>query len=76
MSETLNVAYELVEVRTGKGLLPLYRTGKAPIATVDAVRDEARRVLENAWGEDGKTKRENEGTAAEDVVRLAEGWAC
>ena len=54
------VAYELLEVRTGEyGLKPLYRSGKAPLATVDAVRREAHEVLTSAFGEDGSHKRKN-----------------
>ncbi|KAK7692877.1 hypothetical protein QCA50_004512 [Cerrena zonata] len=60
LSETHKVAYELLEVRTEPwGLKPLYRTGKAPTGTLDAVREEARVVLDKAFGEDGMTKREN-----------------
>lgn len=60
LSETHKVAYELLEVRTEPwGLKPLYRTGKAPTGTLDAVREEARVMLDKAFGEDGMTKREN-----------------
>ena len=59
LTDNINVAYELIEVRTGNGLKPAYRTGKAPTATVDAVRDEARWVLTLAFGEDGARKRDN-----------------
>ncbi|KAI0071139.1 UDP-Glycosyltransferase/glycogen phosphorylase [Panus rudis PR-1116 ss-1] len=60
LSINLNVAYELLEVRTGdKGLRPLYRTGKAPRGTIEAVREEAGAILDNAFGSDGKTKRAN-----------------
>ena len=54
-----DIAYELLEVRAGNGLKPIYRTGKAPKGTLDALREEAREVLEKAFGEDGKRKREN-----------------
>ncbi|KAI0069828.1 UDP-Glycosyltransferase/glycogen phosphorylase [Panus rudis PR-1116 ss-1] len=60
LSVALNVGYELLEVRTGEqGLKPLYRTGKAPRGTVDAVREEVSLVLNNALGEDGRVKRAN-----------------
>ena len=61
MEENLKIAYELLEVRSGLGLQPLYRGGanKRPEGTLDAVRREAREVLERAFGEDGRTKREN-----------------
>ncbi|EKM51754.1 glycosyltransferase family 1 protein [Phanerochaete carnosa HHB-10118-sp] len=59
LTENLNVAYELLEVRTGDGLKPIYRTGKAPTGTLEAVRTEAGSVLEKAFGEDGDRKRAN-----------------
>lgn len=55
-----DVAYELLEVRTGhNGLKPLYRTGKAPVNTLDALKAEAREVLDKAFGVDGVRKRAN-----------------
>lgn len=59
LTENLDVAYELLEVRTGDGLKPVYRTGKAPIGTLEAVRAEAAAVLEKAFGGDGDRKRAN-----------------
>ena len=41
ITENLDIAYELLEVRTGPGLKPVHRTGKAPVGTLDAVRAEA-----------------------------------
>ncbi|KAI0645537.1 UDP-Glycosyltransferase/glycogen phosphorylase [Trametes meyenii] len=57
LSEGLNVAYELIEVRHGSGLGKIYRNGHIPIGTVDAVKDEMRGVLEKAFGQDGTEKR-------------------
>lgn len=57
LTETHQVAYELLEVRTGQGLRPIFRTGKAPTGTLDAVRAEARDVLARAFGEDGAQRR-------------------
>ena len=54
-----DVAYELTEVRTGNGLKPILRTGKAPTATLEAVRAEANEILDKAFGEDGARKRAN-----------------
>ncbi|KAH9914496.1 UDP-Glycosyltransferase/glycogen phosphorylase [Epithele typhae] len=51
------IGYELLEVRTAHGLNKVYRTGYTPVGTVDAVKAEARRVLTQAFGEDGKEKR-------------------
>lgn len=53
----LKVAYQLLEVRTGKGLLPLYR-GYCPTGTGEAIDREFRQVLGNAFGVDGEAKRE------------------
>ncbi|CDO69246.1 Glycosyltransferase Family 1 protein [Trametes cinnabarina] len=55
--ENFGAAYELLEVRTGQGLKPIYRTGKTPAGTVEAVEAEARDVLTRAFGEDGVRKR-------------------
>ncbi|KAI0760274.1 UDP-Glycosyltransferase/glycogen phosphorylase [Fomes fomentarius] len=51
------IGYELLEVRTGGGLKPIYRTGFVPKNTVDALKAEAREVLTKALGADGKEKR-------------------
>ncbi|KAI9070269.1 glycosyltransferase family 1 protein [Trametes sanguinea] len=57
LSCNLDMAYELIEVRTGVGAGPLHRTGRAPVGTLDAVREELRDVLVRAFGEDGAAKR-------------------
>ncbi|KAI0769608.1 hypothetical protein BD413DRAFT_75834 [Trametes elegans] len=57
LAENLDVAYELTEVRSGRGLKPSYRNGNQPRRTVDALRDEARDVLTRAFGEDGAENR-------------------
>ncbi|KAI0790603.1 UDP-Glycosyltransferase/glycogen phosphorylase [Abortiporus biennis] len=58
--DNLDVAYELFEVRSGEdGLKYSQRLGRAPIGTVEAFRDEAKQVLDNAFGADGNRKREN-----------------
>ncbi len=59
LSETLDVAYELIEVRHGAGLGKIYRNGRTPVGTIDAVKAEARGVLDLAFGEDGARKRAN-----------------
>jgi len=55
----LGIGYELFEVRTGFGLQPIHRLGRAPIATVEAVKEEAAVVLGQAFSEDGEKKRAN-----------------
>ncbi|KAI0327395.1 UDP-Glycosyltransferase/glycogen phosphorylase [Cubamyces sp. BRFM 1775] len=57
ISENLNIAYELLEVRTGNGLGQIYRTGQTPVGTTKAVREELQDVLARAFGEDGTAKR-------------------
>ncbi|KAI0821609.1 UDP-Glycosyltransferase/glycogen phosphorylase [Trametes gibbosa] len=57
LSEEANVAYELVEVRHGAGLGRIHRNGRTPVGTIDAVKAEARAVLDKAFGADGAEKR-------------------
>ena len=59
LSENLDVGFELIEVRHGAGAGKIYRTGRVPVATVDAVKEEMRDVLERAYGEEGARKRAN-----------------
>ena len=55
---TLDVAFEMTEIRTGLGLKPLHR-GVQPTGTIEAVRAEARSVLQKARGPEGERKRQN-----------------
>lgn len=57
ITDQLQIGYELLEVRTGHGLKPIYRNGRKPVGTIDAVKAEAREVLAKAFGEDGAEKR-------------------
>ncbi|KAI0349914.1 UDP-Glycosyltransferase/glycogen phosphorylase [Trametes cingulata] len=57
LTHKLNVAYELLEVRHGTGLGTVYRTGKKPSGTVDAVKAELHGVLDQVFGPDGEDKR-------------------
>ena len=60
LSDNLDVAYELFEVRTGEhALKPICRNGYKPSGTPEAVRAELKDVLQKAFGEDGKRKRAN-----------------
>ena len=59
LSETLDVGFELIEVRHGEGAGKIYRNGRVPVATVDAVKSEMRDILERAYGEEGARKRAN-----------------
>ena len=57
LTERLGVAYELIEVRNGVGAGKIYRSGRTPTGTIDAVKAEMRDVLDRAFGEDGAEKR-------------------
>lgn len=69
---TADVAFELVEVRTGAhGLKPLYASGKTPTGTLDAFRTEFKQVLDDMAGEVGARKRAN---ARRMQGSLAKAW--
>ncbi|KAF8577021.1 glycosyltransferase family 1 protein [Ramaria rubella] len=55
---TLDVAFEMIEVRTGYGLKPL-RRGVTPAGTVEAVAKEARDIVLRLRGPEGVRKRKN-----------------
>lgn len=77
MSDVLKIAYELIEVRSGpSGLHPIYRNGKTPVGTTEAMKEELRAVLGKAFGEDGAQKRQKVLALRERVNRdWAEGGA-
>ncbi|PIL36220.1 hypothetical protein GSI_01881 [Ganoderma sinense ZZ0214-1] len=54
LTKILDTGYELLEVRTGHGLRPIYRNGKTPSGTVEAVKAEVTDVLKRAFGEEGE----------------------
>ena len=54
----LDIAFEMIEVRTGPGLKPLHRGGR-PTGTIEAVISEVRSVLQRARGPEGDRKRRN-----------------
>ncbi|KDR73125.1 hypothetical protein GALMADRAFT_158264 [Galerina marginata CBS 339.88] len=72
LTENLNVAFELIEVRTGEnGLKPLYRNGRAAKGTREAVGIEIREVIDACRGQKGEELRKNaEGIKDE----FAEAW--
>ena len=53
-----DLAYEVFNGRTGPGLRPIHRLSMAPKGTLDALKNEAREILRNAFGDDGRRKRE------------------
>ncbi|KDR70116.1 hypothetical protein GALMADRAFT_103236 [Galerina marginata CBS 339.88] len=60
LSQNLNVAIELIEVRTGeRGLKPLYRNGRAAQGTCEAVGVEIREVIDTCRGSKGEELRNN-----------------
>lgn len=66
------MGYELFEVRSGYGTLPIARLDNyTPVATVDAVRTEFKGVLEKVFGDDGKEKRKN---ARGLQQKIADSW--
>ncbi|KAI0323798.1 UDP-Glycosyltransferase/glycogen phosphorylase [Cubamyces sp. BRFM 1775] len=72
LTDNLDIAYELLEVRNGAGLGPIFRTGRKLVGTVDAVREELKDVLVRAFGADGEAKRQRLlGVRA----KLGEAWA-
>ena len=72
LSENLDVGFELIEVRHGVGAGKIYRNGRVPVATVDAVKAEMWDVLERAYGEEGARKRAN---LSEVQKKLQAAWA-
>ena len=72
LSENLDVGFELIEVRHGVGAGKIYRNGRVPVATVDAVKAEMWDVLERAYGEEGARKRAK---LSEVQKKLQAAWA-
>ena len=68
----LDVAFELMEVRTGAlGLKPIFTTGKTPLGTAEAFEKELNGILDALEGEAGARKRAN---VQKIRKRLAEAW--
>jgi len=65
------VAFELIEVRTGEGLKPLLRNGRAPSGTLRAVRNEMEEIIGECRGEKGKKLRRN---AIKLRIAFKEAW--
>ncbi|KAK6987722.1 glycosyltransferase family 1 protein [Favolaschia claudopus] len=58
LTTNLNIAFNLMEVRTSNGLRPLF-DGTTPSGTREAMRAELARVFEDCRGEVGEEKRKN-----------------
>ncbi|KAI0633619.1 UDP-Glycosyltransferase/glycogen phosphorylase [Trametes polyzona] len=68
ISDQLQIGYELLEVRTGpSGLHPIYRNGRKPIGTIEALKAEAHDILTKAYGPDGEEKRKRLATLSHAV---------
>ncbi|KAJ7935541.1 UDP-Glycosyltransferase/glycogen phosphorylase [Mycena leptocephala] len=59
LTQNLNVAFELVEVRTGSGMKPSYGSERVPQGTREAVGSEIRGIIDDSRGEIGMEKRKN-----------------
>ncbi|KAG5650748.1 hypothetical protein H0H81_011179, partial [Sphagnurus paluster] len=59
VTENLRAGFELLEVRTGRGLGPIHRNGKIPKGTREAVGEEIRRVLDACQSKEGAEMRAN-----------------
>ncbi|EIN07786.1 UDP-Glycosyltransferase/glycogen phosphorylase [Punctularia strigosozonata HHB-11173 SS5] len=71
--DALDVAYELLEVRTGPHIRrPVYRSGHAPTGTVAGVRSEFKDVLVGMRGEDGRRKKVNAGRVRDMLLSNAD----
>ena len=71
LTENLNVAFELYQVRTGDGLKPLARNGLAAEGTREAVGIEIRQTIDLCRSEKGQLMRSN---AEQLKVKFAKAW--
>ena len=71
LTENLNVAFELFQVRTGEGLKPLARNGLAAEGTREAVGIEIRQTIDLCRSEKGQEMRRN---AEQLKVKFAQTW--
>ena len=71
LTENLNVAFELFQVRTGDGLKPLARNGLAAEGTREAVGVEIRQTIDLCRGEKGQVMRNN---AEQLKLKFSKAW--
>ena len=71
ITENLNVAVELFQVRTGEGLKPLARNGCAAEGTREAVGIEIRQTIDLCRSEKGREMKSN---AEQLKVKFAQTW--
>jgi hypothetical protein len=71
LTQNLNVAFELFQVRTGDGLKPVARNGLVPEGTREAVGVEIRETIDLSRGEKGQEMRS---IAKQLKVKFAQTW--
>jgi hypothetical protein len=71
LTENLNVAFELFQVRTGGGLKPVARNGIAVEGTREAVGIELRQTIDLCRSEKGQEMKSNAGQLK---VKFAQTW--
>ena len=71
LTENLNVAFELFQVRSGDGLKPLARNGLAAEGTREAVGIEIRQIIDLCRGEKGRVMRSN---AEQIKLKFVKAW--
>ena len=71
VTENLNVAFELFQVRTGDGLKRLYRNGVTPEGSREAVGREIRQTIDLCRSEKGQEMRNN---AERLKAKFAKAW--
>ena len=71
LTENLNVAFELFQVRTGNGLKPLARNGFVAEGTREAVGIEIRQTIDLCRSERGQVMRSN---AEKLKLKFAKAW--
>ena len=71
LTENLNVAFELFQVRTGNGLKPLARNGLTPEGTREAVGIEIRQTIDLCRSGKGQEMRSD---ANKFKVKFAKAW--
>ncbi|KAJ6562501.1 hypothetical protein B0H19DRAFT_1375565 [Mycena capillaripes] len=72
LTQNLDAAFHLIEVRTGKGLQPLF-SGQVPQGTRQAVGEEFRRTIDACRSDAGERKRKNARRLGTELSKAWEG---
>ena len=59
ITENLQAGFELFQVRSGKGVMPIYRNGLTPAGTREAVGIEVREIIDLCRSQKGQEIRSN-----------------